>query len=183
MSFTLTVASSVHPFSAARMRKLFQLILFALVACFALGLAPDSIERRAFGDFKIKYHKVYATPLDELKALKRFIVTYRFVELHNKNLLSDSSAFLCAINQFADLSPDQLRTATTGNLPAAFDFSNFTVRPKDVIQIGPADVQPGPNSIDWRNLGKITPVKDQGYTCSSCWAFSAVAAMETAFAM
>lgn len=35
-----------------------------------------------------------------------------------------------------------------------------------------------PASIDWRNVtGMVQPIKNQG-SCGSCWAFSAVAALE-----
>ena len=44
------------------------------------------------------------------------------------------------------------------------------------------EVEGLPMTFDWRPQGVVTPVKDQG-SCGSCWAFSAIEAVESAWAI
>src|SRR4051794_39748431 len=50
-------------------------------------------------------------------------------------------------------------------------LSNFT---KSISQL--------PSSFDWRNLGKVTSVRDQS-TCNACYAFAVTSAIESALAL
>lgn len=112
--------------------------------------------------------------MDELRALKQFIKVYKFIVEHNKKFENGSVDYSLAVNQFCDLSREQIRKFTFGNRLPPYEFNNFTIRPKEVITVTPSMFSDGPPSIDWRAKGHVTPVKDQSYYCNSCWAFSVV---------
>lgn len=120
--------------------------------------------------------------LDELAAIKLFAGTYTFVNQANKHYEGGLIDYFLAINHFADLSQEQKESFIRGFVPELYDFSNFTIRPRVVVEVTSGQFPPGPNSVDWNATGCVTPVKDQGYYCNSCWAFAAVAAFESQLA-
>lgn len=82
--------------------------------------------------------------------------------------MNSANTFTLAVNMFADRTTDEYKRRL-GYKPI-IGPKNITVQSFDPsISI--------PTSIDWRELGAVNPVKDQG-DCGSCWAFSAVAGME-----
>ena len=78
------------------------------------------------------------------------------------------------------LSPEERRVRL--GLTRVRSRAAVTASDSEIPQVGAEDL---PTRIDWRHHGGenwVTPVKDQG-ACGSCWAFAAIAAMESAMAI
>ncbi|KAL9268460.1 putative cysteine protease RD21B [Drosera capensis] len=88
---------------------------------------------------------------------------------------SQNLSFSLADNKFADLTNDEFKSMYLGLLSDELPRVNSEDKVNNVKLISRDDSVP--DSIDWRKKGAVTPVKDQGQ-CGSCWAFSAVAAVE-----
>lgn len=93
--------------------------------------------------------------------------------LNNKRLVQSHNAanlgFTLALNKLAHLSPSEYKSML-GYRPTKVQkkfFSSKTV----------ADA-----AIDWRDKGVVNAIQDQG-SCGSCWAFSAIQAQESRYAI
>merc|ERR1712002_1299849 len=121
----------------------------ALIAvCFTACLAVDDA---AWEAYKTKFGKTYSGEEDAVR-YARWKETVSEVHLHNTQY-ADVAGYKQGVNQFADMSLEEFK-ATMLTLKVPED------RKKGKLFVPSND--PLPNSVDWREQGYVTKVKNQG---------------------
>lgn len=131
----------------------------------------DNDEWKQFSNFQERFSRRYEN-IQELEArFQIFRSNLRNIILHN---LDHRQNFTMGINQFTDLTPQEFKDQYIGGLKV--EVGSYGCKTYSSSASG------APTSIDWRNKGAVTSVKDQGQ-CGSCWTFSSTGAVEGAWAI
>ena len=145
----------------------FSLFLIALTFCAANAFDAE------WAAFKLKHGKTYVNSVEDATRFKIWKSNSAFVSKHNEEYKLGKHTFFVGMNQFADL--------TTNEFAAMFNGFNASLRlanKRPTAFFDGKNIQdPVPDSVDWRDKGYVTPVKNQGQ-CGSCWAFSATGSLE-----
>lgn len=148
------------------MKHLF-VLAFVLTSTVVLAAGPSRHLDRDWQHFKLKHGKKYSSYDEELMRRLIFEENHRFIEEHNAKGEYD---FTLGMNHFGDLTNKEYRQKYLGYRPPKGAKS----RAASTFNRAETDV---PDQIDWRDKGYVTEIKNQGQ-CGSCWAFSAVGALE-----
>ncbi|XP_044462427.1 zingipain-2-like [Mangifera indica] len=116
----------------------------------------------------VRHGRTYKDQAEKEMRFKIFKQNLEFIQNFNK---AGNRSYNLSINQFADLTDEEFLASRTGYkpMPAQSRTSSTSFTYQSLTEV--------PSSLDWRENGAVTEVKDQG-NCGCCWAFSAVAAVE-----
>ena len=133
----------------------------SLALLFCLGFLAFQVTCRTLQDatmyerheqWMARYGKVYKDPQEREKRFRMFKENVNYIEAFNN---AGNKPYKLGINQFADLTNEEFtaRNRFKGHMcssikrTATFKYENVTAVP---------------TTVDWRQKGAVTPIKDQG---------------------
>ncbi|XP_066283070.1 cathepsin L-like [Branchiostoma lanceolatum] len=131
--------------------------------------------------YKTKFAKVYMTREEEARKAKIFGENLEYISRHNQEADRGLHSYRLGVTPFADMTPEEFAQSRS-DVARILNSQNSSL---DNLKTHVPSSESNANMEykDWRDYGVITKeVRNQG-NCNSCYAFAAVEAIESYFAI
>merc|ERR1712071_104671 len=151
---------------SSKMKFLALSVILALAVTLSSAVSVEQALHQEWELFKSTHGKSYSESENEFR-MRVFLDNRDKVAAHNALFAKGEVTFTLAMNKFGDLLSQEFAAL----------FNGYSSQPRSGAVFMKPENFKAPSSVDRRSEGYVTPVKDQKQ-CGSCWAFSAVGALE-----
>nr|BAN20121.1 cathepsin L [Riptortus pedestris] len=124
-------------------------------------------------NFKLAHGKSYGDQSQEKRRMEIYQRNKQFIDEHNQRYALGLETYTLAMNKFGDLTEEEFAEQQLG---AAVYLDRHHLNTSGSTHIAGGGNLPA--SMDWRSMGAVTAVRDQG-DCGSCYAISTATTVET----
>jgi len=150
-----------------------RLSIYVLWTAALVGTYSAEETSHTWEQYKKTYSKVYGSDAEESYRRGLWRSAVGFVSKHNKEADAGKHKYWLSANHFADHTDDEYESYMGTKIDPDYK-PNYHPGHNATAQL--------PKHMDWREYGVVRGPKEQG-RCNSCWAFSALAALQSAWAI